>query len=438
MFSFWICFSFVATVAISGGVLLLALVNENRRFWKVHHQRPTPIEHAVARVNLIVPCKGVGPESKDNLQSFFFQDHPNFRITFVVENRRDPAFSLIEELRSEHHYVETSVVCAGVASVGGQKIHNLLAAVGNLQKSIDILAFADMDISVGPSWLRWLTSGVGREDVGARTGYRWMIPADRKAATLFGVTLNNAIASLLGRNSRALVWGGSWAVHRQIFEGVGIAQAWKGVLSDDLAVSRAFRLAGLGIEFEPRCLCPTVVRFSWSGLVEFLSRQLKIIRLYAPAYWLGGFVFLAFTQLAIWGSLVGACIYATGGILNSPGTIMLLVAFAVSGLMLARAALRQNMARRSISGWRAHKDARHMDLFAGPMVGAFCVYAWIRSAFGKRVTWSNVHYGVAENGSTRVLARNVNRKKWPINLRPHIGKKPAGQTRKMEARANQN
>jgi len=415
MLEFWICFSLVALFAIGGGVLLLAL------------------EHAIARVNLIVPCKGVTPESKDNLQSFFFQDHPNFRITFVVENRQDPAFALIESLRSEHDYVETSLVCAGRATVGAQKIHNLLAAVNKLKKNIDILAFADMDISVGPSWLRWLTTGVGREDVGARTGYRWMIPADRKASTLFGVTLNNAIASLLGRNNRALVWGGSWAVHRRIFDGVGIAQAWKGVLSDDLAVSRAFRLAGLGIQFEPRCLCPTVVRFSWSGLVEFLSRQLRIIRLYTPGYWAGGLAFLAVTQLAIWGSLIGAIYFAAGSGWNWSGTVMLLVSLVVSGLMMARAALRQNMARRCISGWRKHKDARSMDLFAGPMVGAFCVYAWILSAFGKRVAWSNVHYSVSENGSTRVMGRNVDRKKWPVKHGPNLIKGISKAPKKMKS-----
>ena len=63
--------------------------------------------------------------------------------------------------------------------------------------------------------------------------------------------MNCDVMSLLCRSSHYLIWGGSWAIRREVFDAIGLRNAWKGTLSDDLVASRLMRQAGLGVRFEP-------------------------------------------------------------------------------------------------------------------------------------------------------------------------------------------
>lgn len=216
-----------------------------------------------------------------------------------------------------------------------------------------------------------------------------------------------------------MVWGGSWAIHRKIFSHVGIGEAWAQVLSDDFVASRAIRRSQfegkrLKIQFEPQCLCETKVNFSWSSLFEFIVRQLKITRLYAANHWTIGLLNSMVMQIAIWGSIVAwIAVMSTGDRGWLPTSLM----FSFIGVYLlgvARAAVRQNMARRLISQWRQQKTARRFDLFAWPVTGAFAVAAFFVSLVGNRILWSNIHYRVEPGGRTMVIGRNVESESWPV------------------------
>ncbi|QEG23280.1 glycosyltransferase [Mariniblastus fucicola] len=419
MVTFFLALAICIVAALVSGALLLALTVENHRFWKRHQQRGTPFEQQTAKVNLIVPCKGVADDTRRKLEAFFFQDHPHFRISFAVEAATDPVVPLIRELQKENRFVESSIVVAGRATHCGQKVHNLLAAIAKLQVEVDVLAFADMDALVKPSWLRWLTIGVGREQVGARTGYRWMVPGKNNLPTLIGVTLNNSVAACLGKGSHNLVWGGSWAIHRKVFEQTGMREAWAQVLSDDFVASRTIRnstFAGklLKIQFEPQCLCETTVNFGWSSLMEFIVRQLKITRLYAPRHWTVATLNSLVTQFAFWGSVVAWIAVMSSGDRGWLPTTLMFSFIGIYLLATARAAIRQNMARRLIPGWRKQRQARRFDLFAWPVTGLFALVALIESSVGKRISWSNIHYRIQSGGRTMVLGRNVESESWPV------------------------
>ena len=290
----------------------MVLFAENRRFWK-SHQRPAPQQAVYPRVNVIIPCKGLDFRLRENLLAILLQDHPNYEVSFVVERGDDAAVPLIRQLQSEHRCLKTQLIISGRASDRGQKVHNLLAATSTLNDDISILVFADSDAGPGTAWLRWLVSSIGRKNLGARTGYRWMVPQKNNLPTLLAVTINNACAAMLGRGKRNLVWGGSWAIHRRIFDAVGLEQAWSRSLSDDLVASRAIRNAGLEIEFEPQCVCTTPVLFGWKSLTEFMRRQFLITRIHAPIWWLMTLTTTIVTQTGFWSGLVGGIVLHAAG-----------------------------------------------------------------------------------------------------------------------------
>jgi len=47
-------------------------------------------------------------------------------------------------------------------------------------------------------------------------------------------SMNCDVLSLLTRSSHHLIWGGSWAIRREVFETLHLRDAWKGTISDDL------------------------------------------------------------------------------------------------------------------------------------------------------------------------------------------------------------
>ncbi len=411
--------SICAVAAMFVGSVLLLLFVENRRFWKNLEQGGAPTEATPAKVNLIIPCKGKPEGARKNIEAFLLQDHPNFRITFSIESTADPITPLIRELQREYRHIESKIVIAGSARSCGQKVHNLLAAVEQIKDDVDIFAFADMDALVKPSWLRWLAVGVGRENCGARSGYRWMVPACNNIPTLIGVSINNSIATCLGKNRQNLVWGGSWAVHRKVFQQAGIGASWSHVLSDDLAASRAIRNSSfdgkaLRIHYVPQCLCETDTEFTWSSLFEFVIRQLKITRLYAFGHWAMALLALLVTQVGLWGSVVAWSSVMLTGERGTRPTLLMFAFVSIYLLGVARASIRQSMARRIFPQWRRQPIARYFDLFLWPVTGLFALVLLLISSIGKRVSWSNIHYRVESGGRTMILSRNIESESWPV------------------------
>ena len=406
--------------------LFTVLFAENRRFWK-SHQRPAPQQVVYPRVSVIIPCKGVDFRLRENLQAILLQDHPNYEVTFVVERGDDTAVPLIRQLQQENSCLKTQLIIAGRAADRGQKVHNLLAATEKLTNDISILVFADSDASPGTAWLRWLVSSIGRKKLGAKTGYRWMVPQRNNLPTLIAVTVNNTCASMMGRGKRNLIWGGSWAIHRRIFDGVGLEQAWSRSLSDDLVAARALRNAELEIEFEPQCVCTTPVSFDWNTLIEFMRRQFLITRIYAPVWWSLTLAVTAITQAGFWGGLVGGMMLQFAG--NPIGKWLVLSSMLLYAVGIIRGSIRQSIGRGNDSQWRKYRVAQKFDLLAGPITGVATLTMLLLSAVGQRITWRGVRYHIARSGDTTLIGRSlpssIHQPSKDRGSSTHIAKNPA-------------
>ena len=76
------------------------------------------------------------------------------------------------------------------------------------------------------------------------------------------------------------------AIRRDVFDQIDMREKWRGTLSDDFAVTRAMNEAGLPIVFVPQALTASIENCSFSELLEFTTRQMKITRVYARHLWL--------------------------------------------------------------------------------------------------------------------------------------------------------
>ena len=125
----------------------------------------------------------------------------------------------------------------------------------------------------------------------------------------------------LGDHGRNFAWGGSMALRRDVFDRIGVREAWEGALSDDYAVTHAALRAGSASSFVPECLIPSYGDCTWRELLEFTTRQILITRVY-DAYLARGAGNQSIFNIAFWGGLllpglyrlVTAVVYALAGI----------------------------------------------------------------------------------------------------------------------------
>ena len=254
---------------VSAAVALMSLLS--RSTWEPSAASVEPT------VTLFVPCCGAEEGLRENLEALEAQVYPGLRICYIVERRDDGAVPIIEELGG-------AVVVAGPAEGRGQKVHNLLAAIDGAEPT-DVWAFADSDGRPDPRWLARLV-GALESGVGVASTYRFYVPEPTSFAILLRSVWNASVLSLLGDHPRNFAWGGGMAIRRETFDSVSVRDAWSGALSDDYALTHAVRRAGLKVRFVRDAVVPSYGRVGLGELMSWVTRQIKITRVYWPAlFW---------------------------------------------------------------------------------------------------------------------------------------------------------
>ena len=198
-------------------------------------------------VTIFVPLRGLDEGLKENIAAVFAQDYPNYEIVFVSDDKDDPAWRVVEDVRlsfAGESGPAMQTIVAGRAVDRGQKVHNLSVAVRHARAKSEVFVFVDSDARPRRDWLRSLIAPLQDERIGAATGYRWFVPVRGGFASHLRSVWNAAIASALGADGKKnFCWGGSTAIRRLVFEKCKVIEHWRGTISDDFALTRAVHQA---------------------------------------------------------------------------------------------------------------------------------------------------------------------------------------------------
>ena len=385
----------LAGLAVLQGLISLRDGRRNLNYAR-NYRRPASMP--AGRVAVFCPVKGVEPGLAANAGSLLVQDHPDYRVVFVVDSDRDPA---VQTLRALNGAAPSEVFVAGEAVSCGQKVHNLARAVEHFCDSADTLVFCDADAVFPPGWLTELTAPLSNATVGAATGYRWYVPprvgagwfaalSPRRWASLFRSGWNASVAGFLGPHANNFVWGGSTAIRRSTFDNARVPDYWAGALSDDFALTRAVRAAGLDIVFVPTCLVPSHGACGWGELFEFTTRQMKITRVYSPRVWT--LVFLSHTLFCV--SFLGLTLSLGAG----PAPALLWLTLYV--LAAVRADARVEAARRAIDD-PSLRGCRWFYLLSPPFISMLYEWNMVASLLSRRIEWKGIRYTLLGPNRTR-------------------------------------
>ena len=331
------------------------------------------------RVLVICPCKGVEPELLANAESILNQDYPNLRVVFVVEAETDPAHLQLKKLGA-------TVLIAGITTVRGQKVHNLIHAVEHAAGDSEVFVFCDSDARYPGDWISNLIAPLEDGAVAVSTGYRWYVAESGSLPSLFRSIWNASVVTALGSHSRNFAWGGSMALRREVFDRIRVRDAWDSAVSDDFAVTHAARAANMRIVFVPSCLIPSHGRCSWLELLEFTTRQIIITRVYEPRLWRVAFIGQTIFNVAFWWSLIRMLALWP----NAASASVWLTIFTLSGLKawLRLEAVGSVLPSGTLSKWK------WSYILLAPLGSLLYEYNMVRSAFTRDIIWRQRRYSL--------------------------------------------
>ncbi len=387
--------------------------HEHRRYARAALKKPPRPWIRPPKTLVCVPCKGIDLELAENLRCVLAQAYPNYQVRFVVESASDPACAVIQALVAVAT-IPCELIVAGACIDSGQKVHNLLAATANLPDDVEVLAFFDSDARPAPHALDHLVNRVYRSPrLQVATGYRWFVPRRTNWASLALASANASLAGLMSQRGLNLVWGGTWAVSRNVFDKTALSEAWRGTLSDDLVASRVMRWAGVKLAFEPGCMVASPVDVNWREAIAFLRRQFLIGRCYSPVWWWFATPLLLLQFAVLFGGLILA------GYMAAQHAENWYVPLAVSGMLYALASLRAHWrqkiwsAKLGLEGSsKQMKAAARFDRWASPVTSLLSVTAMIASAVGNKIVWRGIHYHIGAAGRVTLLGRVPNREEY--------------------------
>lgn len=355
-------------------------------------------------VTIVAPCKGVDEGMLANFDALLDQDLPEYEVIFVIDDPDDRAAGVIEQAwqEAERH---VKLVVAPKAAGSSQKVENLREGVLHADPRSEVFVFVDSDARPSPGWLRALIAPLRDETNGAATGYRWFISEEPTLASELRSAWNASIASALGPNEKSnFTWGGSMAIRRDTFERIGMRDKWQGTLSDDFAVTRAMRSAGLRIRFVPQALTASVESCTFRELFEFTNRQMKITRVYMPELWLMSFFGSGLFNLVMAAAILIAVLSKANGI---PVWAALATLFLVSFFSVGKAVLRLYAVRLALPQFgpelRRQRFSQYTLWLATPAIFfANCVAALL----SREIVWRGTRYRLASPEQTEVITQD--------------------------------
>src|SRR6266542_4650280 len=265
------------------------------------------------RVVLVVPCKGLERGLREGLESYATQSHPRYRLVLATATADDPAVPAIREVARRHRHVEHLV--AGEDERYGPKIYNVLRGIESAPGS-DVYAFGDSDIGPDPGWLGRLVRPLGDARIGATTGYRWYWNGQPGLWDRVTSLWNGFVLFYMALPPLRFVWGGSYALRREVLEEVDLRRTWRQVVNDDLTLTSALRRNGYQIAFVPSCVSFSAGSFTFAGMIEWTTRQLIQTRFYFGRVFYGSLGVMvgsaALAVLAPWTFLAMASIFGIG------------------------------------------------------------------------------------------------------------------------------
>lgn len=341
-------------------------------------------------VSLIVPVTGYSPDLEANLTSLARQQYEPFSITFVLQDRDDPALKVVESLTMQYDHVK--VVFSGRATGCSQKNHNLLAGVRTCTPQTAILAFCDSGHNAPPKWLHNLLLPLlppATHDISS--GYHQIYPekagivSQGRAICVLSLNLIRQIPGL------GQPWGGATTISKTIFEKYGVAALWEKSVVDDVTLAKLLAHNNIDVAIPKGHEMQTkVTDLSFAGWSSWLTRQWAYLKFVFPLLWLGAGIC---TLSILCGMIITFLLCGISLLSFSPHPLLPYCLTNLAAFLLFAGFLY----------WKHPSPGSSIHWFPATIAAlAMAGYCHGKTWFSQSIHWAGIRYRVGKNG--RVLA----------------------------------
>jgi len=264
-----------SALLVAAGLLLALLMAIAQR--RLHRATPPPAPRFLPGVSILKPLKGVDAHLRENLQSIFRLDYPEYEVILGTEDPADPALAVARSVASEHPGVP-AVVVANPGIVGfNPKVNNLANLVGLAR--YPTLLISDSNVRVPPEHLKDLAAHRAL----AGGGLVWALFRGTHARGLGGaleslqlnVAVMGGVSGLMHMLKIPCAVGKSMLVDREDLEGIGGFPFLGRFLAEDHVCAEELAARGRPVVVAG-CLIDNVL--GRRTLREFAARHLRWAR----------------------------------------------------------------------------------------------------------------------------------------------------------------
>lgn len=202
-----------------------------------------------APISVLKPLAGVDAGLRNNLRSFYTQDHPEFELLFAVREATDPAIQVVRALQSEFPARATRLLITGEPPYPNAKVFSLERMLAEAQ--YDLLVMSDSDIRVAHDFLTSIAAEFGDARVALATCPYRAVGGPRVWSRLEAEGMNTEflagllVARLLEGVKFAV--GPTVAARKSALQAIGGFPVLKDYLAEDYVMGKFAAAAGFGV-----------------------------------------------------------------------------------------------------------------------------------------------------------------------------------------------
>ncbi|MCU1311561.1 MAG: putative ceramide glucosyltransferase [Candidatus Angelobacter sp.] len=264
--------------------LVLALLAARRHAIRMQAARQRHSDNATPGVSVLKPVHGMEPRLRENLESFFKQDYPDFELLFCARSADDDALQVVRDLSAQYPNVKVRTFASGEPPWPNAKVYSLQKLV--TEAANDILVISDSDVFVQPNYLREVTPPLLNKEIGVVTCLYRGLPVDGLWARLEALgmsvemTSGVLIADMLEGMKFAL--GPTMATRKDVIEKIGGVAQFGDYCSDDYLLGNMADAAGYKVVISEHVIDHVVLNRSWSKSWGHQVRWMKSTRYSRP------------------------------------------------------------------------------------------------------------------------------------------------------------
>jgi ceramide glucosyltransferase len=225
-------------------------------------------------VSILKPLRGLDDNLFDNLESFCFQDYPEYEIIFALQDHNDPACKVVNKIKDKHPDKNISIIIERYSGGLNPKVNNLITA--SRAARYDTVLISDSNVTVGKDYLAEIVRHLQDPDVGLVTNLIRGVGGRTLGSLFENLHLNSFIIGSVCFLDRYLnmpcVVGKSMLMRKKDLAAIGGFAAVKDVLAEDYLIGREMHRAGKRVVVSSYLI--DNVNQDWS-IKRFLNRHTR-------------------------------------------------------------------------------------------------------------------------------------------------------------------